>query len=151
VYSSSTIWITAFVCLLAGLAAGWLLRRRFDPAEQRQRDLERRLHESEVALEDYKLRVTTHFRGTAECVNRLTENYRELHQHLSEGALELCDTRQPGVAPPLLTSLGGPGYRSAGSAAPASVSPPLDYAPRISPEQPGILNERYDLERAHGA
>jgi hypothetical protein len=151
VYSSAALWITAVACLLAGAVAGWLLRRQFDPAEQRQRDLERRLHDSELALQDYKAQVTAHFRGTAERVNRLTENYRELHQHLAEGALDLCETRQPGEQPPLLTSLGGPAYRSAAASTTASVSPPLDYAPRSSPQQPGILNESYDLERAHGA
>lgn len=150
-YSAAAFWITALACLLAGAAAGWLLRRVIDPTEQRQRELERRLHENEIALQDYKAQVTAHFRGTAERVNRLTENYRELHQHLSEGALDLCDARQPGEQPPMLTSLGGPGYRSAPAGAGVAVTPPLDYAPRSSPQQPGILNEGYDLERVHGA
>ena len=79
-------------------------------------------------------------------MNRLTEDYRELDQHLAEGALGLCEPRQPGEEPPLLTSLGGPGYRAA---VPGTVSPPLDYAPRTSPQQPGMLNEEYDLERVH--
>ena len=100
------------------------------------------------ALRDYKSQVTAHFKGTAERVNRLTEDYRELHQHLAEGALGLCEPRQPGDEPPLLTSLGGPGYRSAASV-PPSVNPPLDYAPRGSTQQPGMLNEEYDLERVH--
>ena len=147
-YSSAVFWITVVACLLAGVAAGWLIRRQFDPAEQRQRDLERRLLENELALREYKSQVTAHFKGTAERVNRLTEDYRELHQHLAEGALGLCEPRQPGEEPPLLTSLGGPGYRSAASV-PPSVNPPLDYAPRGSTQQPGMLNEEYDLERVH--
>ena len=147
-YSSATFWITAIACLLAGTAAGWFIRRQLDPAEQRQRDLERRLLENELALRDYKSQVTAHFKGTAERVNRLTEDYRDLHQHLAEGALGLCEPRQPGEEPPLLTSLGGSGYRAA-AAVPGAVSPPLDYAPRTSPKQPGILNEEYDLERVH--
>ncbi len=147
-YSSAAFWITAIACLLAGAAAGWVIRRQLDPAEQRQRDLERRLLENELALRDYKSQVTTHFKGTAERVNRLTEDYRELHQHLAEGALGLCEPRQPGEEPPLLTSLGGPGYRPVPPAA-GGVSPPLDYAPRTSPQQPGMLNEEYGLERVH--
>jgi len=147
-YSSAAFWITAIACLLAGAAAGWVIRRQLDPAEQRQRDLERRLLENELALRDYKSQVTAHFKGTAERVNRLTEDYRELHQHLAEGALGLCEPRQPGEEPPLLTSLGGPGYRPVPPAA-GGVSPPLDYAPRTSPQQPGMLNEEYGLERVH--
>ena len=63
-YSSAVFWITAIACLLAGAAAGWVIRRQFDPAEQRQRDLERRLLENELALRDYKAQVTAHFKGT---------------------------------------------------------------------------------------
>ena len=147
-YSSAAFWITAIACLLTGAAAGWVIRRYADPAEQRQRELERRLLENELALRDYKAQVTAHFKGTAERVNRLTEDYRELHQHLAQGALGLCEPRQPGEEPPLLTSLGGPGYRAA-APVPGAVSPPLDYAPRTSSQQPGMLNEEYDLERVH--
>ncbi len=149
-FSSAAFWITALGCLVAGCIAGWLLRRAFDPAEQRQRELERRLHDSELALHDYRARVTGHFRGTAERVNRLTEDYRELHQHLSGGAIELCNAAEPGSAP-LLTGLGGPTSTGVATAAITAVNPPLDYAPRSSPDAPGILNEEYGLDRAHGA
>ncbi len=150
-YSSVVFWITALSCLLAGAVAGWLLRRAFDPSEQRQRELEHRLHESEMALHDYRNRVTGHFRGTAERVNRLTEDYRELHQHLSGGAIELCDVSGPDTAP-LLTSLGAAPHAGAATtdAATATVNPPLDYAPRSSPDAPGILNEEYGLDRSRG-
>lgn len=145
-YSSTTFWIIVLACLLAGTAIGWLLRRSFDPSEQRQREFERRLHESEMALHEYRDRVTDHFRGTAERVNRLTEDYRELHQHLSSGAVTLCEVSGTDNAP-LLTSLG----TSPGTATPiadtATVNPPLDYAPRSSPDAPGILNEEYGLDR----
>jgi uncharacterized protein len=147
-YSSSVFWLTAIACLAAGAVAAWFLRQLIDPAQQRQRELERRLQEAEASLRDYKSQVTEHFRGTAERVNRLTDDYRELHQHLSEGALELCDSREPGQLPPLLTSLGGSGARHVGA---TTVTPPLDYAPKRSPQQPGMLTEDYDLDRVNGA
>jgi len=146
-YSSSVFWITALACLVVGAGAGWFLHRFVDPAQQRQREVERRLQEAEASLRDYKTQVTEHFRGTAERVNRLTDDYRELHQHLSEGALGLCESREPGQLPPLLTSLGGSGTRHAGA---ATITPPLDYAPKRSPQQPGMLTEDYDLERVNG-
>lgn len=150
-YSSVTFWLIALACLLVGALAGWLLRRAFDPSEQQQRDLERRLHESEMALHDYRNRVTEHFRGTADRVNRLTEDYRQLHQHLSGGAIDLCDVTGPGSAP-LLTSLGGAPLTSTATGDEAAiVNPPLDYAPRSSPDAPGILNEGYGLDRANEA
>ncbi|HMV70804.1 MAG TPA: DUF1043 family protein [Pseudomonadales bacterium] len=149
-YNSVVFWITTLSCLLAGAVAGWLLRRAFDPSEQRQRELERRLHESEMALHDYRNQVTEHFRGTAERVNRLTEDYRELHQHLSGGAIELCDVSAADAAP-LLTSLGAAPHAGAATSDTATtVNPPLDYAPRSSPDAPGILNEEYGLDRPRG-
>lgn len=149
-YSSAIFWITAAGCLIVGAAAGWLLRRAFDPSEQRQRELERRVHEGELALQEYRERVTGHFRGTAERINRLTEDYRELHQHLADGAIGLCDVTEPGSAP-LLSAFGAPGSASLPPAAPETVTQPLDYAPRSSPDAPGILNEGYGLDRAHDA
>lgn len=142
-FSASVYWLTALGCLVAGVGAGWVLRLVLDASEQRIRELERRLADSDAALRDYRQQVTEHFRGTAERVNRLTEDYRELHSHLAEGAMGLC---QPaGEELPLLTSLGG-----AGSRPPVitSVRPPLDYAaPR--PERLGV--EADDLDSIHGA
>jgi uncharacterized membrane-anchored protein YhcB (DUF1043 family) len=142
--SALSIGLLAVLCLAAGAAAGWFLRRLFDPAEQRILDLERRLTEADNAMNEYRRGVTEHFRGTAERVNRLTEDYRELHAHLSEGAITLCDTSSDGTQTPLLTSLGA----SPRSATPAPAGPPLDYAPpRADGDNPG---EDLDFERIHG-
>lgn len=142
-YSATAFWTVAACSLLVGTLAGWLVRRVFDPTEQRARELERRLAEADAALAHYRLEVTRHFRGTAERVNRLTEDYRELHTHLAAGAIELCDTSAEGGQMPLLTSLSG-----SRSSAPVATQPPLDYAPRGA-EDGGT--EDLDLERIHGA
>ncbi len=140
-FSASVYWLTALGCLVAGVGAGWVLRLFLDASEQRIRDLERRLADSETALLDYRRQVTEHFRGTAERVNRLTDDYRELHAHLAEGAMGLC---QPaGEDLPLLTGLGGTSSRPQ---AISRVQPPLDYAvPR--PER----SAGDDLDSIHGA
>jgi hypothetical protein len=140
--------LIALTSLLAGGAAGWFLRRLFDPAEQRIAELERRLAESATALQDYRREVTDHFRGTAERVNRLTEDYRELHAHLSEGAIALCDASPSGGQAPLLTSLAGGGSR-ASAVVPAAQ--PLDYAPARTPASGAARAEDLDLERIHDA
>jgi len=124
VFSASAFWLSAIGCLLAGAAGGWLLRILLDPSEQKLRDAETRVRASEAALEDYRRQVTEHFRGTADRVNRLTEDYRDLHTHLSQGAMGLCTPSSSDA--PLLTSLAGSSSRViAGSA----LNPPLDYAP----------------------
>jgi len=124
VFSASAFWLTAVGCLLAGGAIGWLLRIFLDPSEQKLRDAETRLRASEAALDDYRKQVTEHFRGTADRVNRLTEDYRDLHAHLAQGAMGLC-TPSTSEAP-LLTSLSGSGSRLVSG---ANINPPLDYAP----------------------
>ena len=144
-FSAFTLGLTALACLAAGSAAGWLLRRLFDPAEQRIQELERRVADQENAMHEYRRGVTEHFRGTADRVNRLTEDYRELHAHLSEGALTLCDTTSDGTQTPLLTSLGG----TPRAAAPAPSGPPLDYAPPRPRDGEGP-GEDLDFERIHG-
>ncbi len=144
-YSSATFWLIIAACLGLGTVAGWFIHRMMDPAERRQREFARKLADTERALAEYRTEVNEHFRGTAERVNRLTEDYRELHQHLSDGAVGLCaggDTEQP-----LLTSLAGAAHRGAAP----STSPPLDYAPRRSAMEPGILNEEYDLDSVRSA
>lgn len=124
-FSALAFWLTAIGCLAAGAAAGWLLRIFLDPSEQKLRDAETRIRASEAALEDYRRQVTEHFRGTADRVNRLTEDYRDLHTHLAEGAMGLCSPSASEA--PLLTSLSGSGSRVITSS--ASLNPPLDYAP----------------------
>jgi len=144
--STVVLVLIAVVCAAAGGAAGWFFGRKLDPLAQRLREAEQRLTAAQAALQDYRRQVTDHFRGTAERVNRLTENYRELHSHLSDGALGLCDTSQPGEEVPLLTSLSG---ASARGASPASLNPPLDYAPSRAPEGGAKRTDDLDLESLH--
>jgi hypothetical protein len=143
-YSATAFWLVAVASLITGITAGWLMRRALDPAEQRARELERRLAEADAALQDYRREVTRHFRGTADRVNRLTEDYRELHAHLAGGAMELCDGSIEGEQVPLLTSLSG-----SRASAPVTTQPPLDYAPQRGAADVG--SEDLDLERMHGA
>ena len=144
VFSAMTFWITALACLGSGLAGGWLLRRALDPIEHKLRSAQLRLEEAETALRDYKLQVTEHFKGTAERINRLTENYRDLHQHLSDGALVLCDTNDPAQQPPLLTSLGDTDHADAQVIARA---PPLDYAAPKTVGPSRSNSDDFDLDR----
>ena len=133
--SAFAFWLTAAGCLLAGAGVGWLLRIVLDPSEQKLRDAETRIRASEAALDDYRRQVTEHFRGTADRVNRLTEDYRDLHAHLAQGAMGLCNPSANEA--PLLTSLSGSGSASR-LVSGANLHPPLDYAPPIDE---GALDE----------
>jgi hypothetical protein len=140
VFSAFAFWLSAIGCLAAGVAGGWLLRIMLDPSEQKLRDAETRIRASEAALDDYRRQVTEHFRGTADRVNKLTDDYRELHSHLAQGAMGLCNPSA--TEAPLLTSLSGGGVRAISG---SSVNPPLDYAPPMpedgGPDDLGRLRE----------
>ena len=84
--------------------------------------------------------ITDHFRGTADRVNRLTEDYRDLHSHLAQGAMSLC-TPAAGDTP-LLTSLSGSGARNTIA---ASVNPPLDYARPVPGDGADSIDRDHDV------
>lgn len=52
-------------------------------------ELQQKLEESQDQLDQYRKDVDRHFQTTAELVNNLTQSYRAVHEHLSQGAQKL--------------------------------------------------------------
>lgn len=96
---------------LVGLGIGVLIGRRLAPGAERARALAAELDAQRAELErvraekaalggelenarreaeGYRARVVEHFYGTSEQLRSLTNSYRELFQHLADGAGELC-------------------------------------------------------------
>lgn len=96
---------------LVGLAVGFLLGRRSSEGAERARSFEAELDAQRAALEQvqaekhsaledlararteaegYRERVVQHFYGTSDQLRSLTLRYRELFEHLADGARELC-------------------------------------------------------------
>ena len=108
---------THLLSFLAGLVAGagvlyWLL-----PARRQGSQLIRERDEARNALNHYRDQVDRHFLETADLVNDLTQSYRAVHQHLSQGAHGLCSEagrRSSGPTSPSISA------RSWWSAAPKS-------------------------------
>ncbi|MDR0780924.1 MAG: YhcB family protein [Pseudomonadales bacterium] len=84
------IWIIALGCFLVGAAVGALLFRVFHSNEARIRELEQQLQQITEEHQNYKSSVNTHFGTTARLFSQLTGTYREVYQHLAEGACQLC-------------------------------------------------------------
>lgn len=83
----SSLVITLIIGLVVGLAAGLLLASllpRFTGDAARNREAAKR----EAA---YRREVADHFVRTAQLVNRLTDSYKEVFDHLREGAGRLVD------------------------------------------------------------
>ncbi len=87
-----------------------------------------RIEKAEAELDEYKRSVTEHFGKTASYFQAMGKQYRELYEHMANGAQVLCEPDEAGKQ--LLFA--------PGAVAEAEGRPPIDYA-----EEP-IANETAD-------
>lgn len=140
---NATIQIFAGLALLIiGLGLGMLLGRRSSPQSQKNREVERKLDQVLQDKKAYEDEVVEHFTDTAQLLNSLTQSYREVHNQLAKGAAELCQGEGPVIAGRLEGSREEPETPSQL----AEVQAPLDYAPKTSPDEKGMLNESFGLD-----
>jgi uncharacterized membrane-anchored protein YhcB (DUF1043 family) len=143
VYSTTIVVVSAVVSLLVGLGLGLLLGRRSSPDSRKYRETERKLDQVIQDKRAYEDEVVEHFSKTAKLLNSLTDSYRDVHNHLASGAATLCQ----GQGPISLERLQRAGDDAEIPPHLANIQPPLDYAPKTSPEEKGMLNEEFGLER----
>lgn len=140
-YSFSTLFVTGLLCLLAGAGISATLMYVFR-AKILGHDLEQRLYEAENNLQAYQRDVAEHFSQTSSLVNNLTQAYREVHEHLANGALKLAT---PAISRQIIDSANSNlegGVKSYISE--QRFEPPRDWAPK-APGSKGMLSEDYDL------
>jgi len=109
-----------------GLALG---RRRAADAIERARELEDRLQLAEDEMNRYRQDVSEHFAQTSKLLRDLTLQYRNVYEHLAEGARTLC----PEAGTLLPGSL-------AEAALPAEASPEEHPAPAAPAAEPARTN-----------
>lgn len=134
------IMVSAFV-FCAGALLGAIVSRTMFPPEQ-QKQLEESLKTSRQELDQYQREVAQHFADTAKLVNNLTQSYKDVHDHLAGGALQLTN---PEITQQMLEA----GDKSLGLEAQDSlnehdVQAPRDWAPKV-PGSAGTLSEEYGL------
>jgi hypothetical protein len=144
VYSLTILIVTGAITLLVGGAVGLLLGRRLSADGQRLRDTERKLDQMTQDKRAYENEVVEHFTQTARLLNTLTDSYRNVHNHLAAGAETLCQDKGPVSLERLQ---GGAEDDAEIPAHLAHIQPPLDYAPKTSPGEKGMLNEEFGIER----
>lgn len=135
-FSFTTLLIVATTTFIVGSLLSLVLTRTLSSGEQKTRLLETRLQQAEESLSDYQQEVTEHFAETAQLVNNLTQNYKEVHEHLASNALKLANvdiSRQ-------LLSTNITGENAELTIKEDEFQPPKDWAP-----SEGTLSEDYGL------
>ena len=126
--------------VFAGIGIGVTFGRKGGRDSKRIRDLEEILEKERQKMDLYEKKVLTHFSQTAQLVNKLTDSYREVHTHLANGAEDLCQGKSSETILQLEGINKEPSIQD-------DIKPPLDYAPKTSPKQRGVLNESFGIEK----
>lgn len=132
--------------LAIGVTLGVLLSSRLTfGGSRKNQEMEKHLHKAQDDLKNYQLEVTQHFSETAQLLKKMAESYRDVHNHLAQGANTLS---KDGNGLPVMKKLPEiDTITSIGSDEPSRVAPPLDYAPKTTPYDRGTLDEDYHLEK----
>jgi uncharacterized membrane-anchored protein YhcB (DUF1043 family) len=96
-FSVNGLMLIISVCVIAFFIGRLTSKERKD-----KKRLEMELEQSREELKNYRSEVTSHFQETAHKVNALTENYRNVYEHLARGAQSLCNKSD---APVLMNEL----------------------------------------------
>ncbi len=140
-----TIWLIGIGCLALGLLIGVAFGSRFGGGSARVRELEEQMKRLRDSDREYRESVSEHFGTTAELVKQLTENYKDVYQHLANGAQSLCSVE---VASRLLPASSDSVFEEDPPAArEPGVLPPKDYAAKQDPSRKGALAEDFGLEK----
>lgn len=90
-------WLGGAIMLAIGGGAGFFVARQIK--DKRTLELEQQLASTQNKLSEYQDDVNRHFLKTSLLFNKLTDNYREVYDHLATGAQKLCNEK------PLTTAL----------------------------------------------
>ena len=87
-------WLGSAIVFAIGGATGFFISRQLK--DKRTRELEEKLAATRTELSDYRGEVNQHFLKTSLLVGKLTNDYREVYEHLATGAQKLCKEK-PGT------------------------------------------------------
>lgn len=88
------VWMGGAIMFAIGGAAGFFISRQLK--DKRTLELEDKLAATRTELADYRGEVNQHFLKTSLLVSKLTNDYREVYEHLATGAQKLCNDK-PGT------------------------------------------------------
>jgi len=85
-------WIFIVGGFAIGIIGGYFLGHSANDSTGISKEVEAELQGVQEELQHYRQEVTHHFSRTAELFNTMTSDYRNLYQHLAEGAQKFCAT-----------------------------------------------------------
>jgi uncharacterized membrane-anchored protein YhcB (DUF1043 family) len=146
----NVLWFVGSLAFLAGMAGGALLYHLLAGPRSDRGKLEGQLKDLETDFKEYQENVADHFNTTAHLINKLTDSYKDVYEHMATGADALCDddSVKNRISDTLISSsalLSGqiPKRRTERT---KPLEQPLDYAPKIAPDQKGTLAEDFRVE-----
>lgn len=140
-FSLEALIMVSAITLCVGGLIGAVISRTLLPPEM-QKDLEQRLQASREELDRYQQDVAQHFAETSKLVSNLTNSYKEVHDHLAKGAIELTNAE---ISKQMLEAGDSQlGLEANETIDELSFEPPKDWAPK-TPGQDGVLSENFGL------
>lgn len=101
----SWIWAAGLIAFAFGIAFGVGIGYVFFGSNKRTRELRAEMEALQKQFDDYRNQVGKHFLRTSELVQKMTDSYRDVYEHLASGSQALC---QDPVSTPRLNIPGTP-------------------------------------------
>ena len=115
-------WMGSAIVFAIGGGAGFFIARQIK--DKRTLELEQQLQATQSKLTEYQDDVNRHFLKSSLLFSKLTDNYREVYEHLATGAQKLCNEK------PVISSLDLPDTKILS----AAVATPAESSSEIKPE-----------------
>lgn len=82
-------WEYALIGLIAGIIIGAVAMRFGNRKMRQQQALQRELEKSKAELEEYRQELVGHFARSAELLDNMARDYRQLYQHMAKSSNNL--------------------------------------------------------------
>ena len=146
----NVLWFVGSLAFLGGMLAGALLYHLLAGSRSERGRLQNQLDELQNDFKDYQNKVSDHFGTTAHLINKLTDSYRDVHEHMANGADNLCEDEavKNRLSDALLSSntlLSGKMIKRR-TERPKAMEQPKDYAPKQASDERGTLSEEFSVK-----
>jgi len=88
----SWAWVIGLITFACGIACGIGIAYLMPGNRRRAQELQDKLQSLQQEFDSYHNQVGQHFLKTSELVQKMTESYRDVYEHLSTGSQALCQT-----------------------------------------------------------